>query len=113
MITASIFEAKTNLSHLVKQAQKGEVVTITSGRARPSRRLEAKKNTTRLRKSGLASLRRPDLSCQRNSLSRCRKTNYGSGMAAASEGPARHLHSYLGHTFSFVTKPRSSGDDCR
>jgi len=34
MITASIFEAKTNLSHLVKQAQKGEVVTITSGRSR-------------------------------------------------------------------------------
>jgi len=34
MITASIFEAKTNLSHLVKQAQKGEVVTITSGRAK-------------------------------------------------------------------------------
>jgi prevent-host-death family protein len=41
MITASIFEAKTNLSHLVKQAQKGEVVTITSGRARtPVARLE-------------------------------------------------------------------------
>ena len=42
MIKASIFEAKTNLSHLVKQAQKGEVVTITSGRARtPVARLEA------------------------------------------------------------------------
>jgi len=41
MITASIFEAKTNLSHLVKQAQKGEVVTITAGRARtPVARLE-------------------------------------------------------------------------
>ena len=42
MITASIFEAKTILSHLVKQAQKGEAVTITSGRARtPVARLEA------------------------------------------------------------------------
>jgi prevent-host-death family protein len=42
MITASIFEAKTNLSNLVKQAQKGEVVTITSGRAKtPVARLEA------------------------------------------------------------------------
>jgi prevent-host-death family protein len=42
MITASIFEAKTNLSQLVKQAQRGEVVTITSGRARtPVARLEA------------------------------------------------------------------------
>ncbi len=42
MIRASIFEAKTNLSHLVKQAQKGEVVTITSGRAKtPVARLEA------------------------------------------------------------------------
>lgn len=41
MITASIFEAKTNLSHLVKEVQKGEVVTITSGRSRtPVARLE-------------------------------------------------------------------------
>ena len=42
MITASMFEAKTNLSNLVKQAQRGEVVTITSGRAKtPVARLEA------------------------------------------------------------------------
>ena len=42
MIKASIFEAKTNLSQLVKQAQKGEVVLITSGRSRtPVARLEA------------------------------------------------------------------------
>ena len=34
MIKASIFEAKTNLSDLLKQAQKGELVTITSGRAK-------------------------------------------------------------------------------
>lgn len=41
MIKASIFEAKTNLSSLVKQAQKGEVVVITSGRAKtPVARLE-------------------------------------------------------------------------
>jgi antitoxin (DNA-binding transcriptional repressor) of toxin-antitoxin stability system len=42
MITATIFEAKTNFSSLVKQTQKGEVVTITSGRERtPVARLEA------------------------------------------------------------------------
>ena len=42
VITASIFEAKTNLSSLVKQAQKGEVVVITSGRNKtPVARLEA------------------------------------------------------------------------
>jgi prevent-host-death family protein len=42
MIKASIFEAKTNLSNLVKQAQRGEVVTITSGRGKtPVARLEA------------------------------------------------------------------------
>jgi antitoxin (DNA-binding transcriptional repressor) of toxin-antitoxin stability system len=42
MISATIFEAKTNLSSLVKQAQKGEVVTITSGREKtPVARLEA------------------------------------------------------------------------
>lgn len=42
MISASIFEAKTNLSNLLKHAQKGEVVTITSGRAKtPVARLEA------------------------------------------------------------------------
>jgi antitoxin (DNA-binding transcriptional repressor) of toxin-antitoxin stability system len=42
MINATIFEAKTNFSALVKQAQKGEAVTITSGRAKtPVARLEA------------------------------------------------------------------------
>lgn len=42
MITATIFEAKTNLSELVKKAQKGEVVIITSGRNRtPVARIEA------------------------------------------------------------------------
>jgi prevent-host-death family protein len=42
MITATIFEAKTNFSNLVKQTQKGEVVTITSGRERtPVARLSA------------------------------------------------------------------------
>lgn len=42
MISATIFEAKTNFSNLVKQARKGEVVTITSGREKtPVARLEA------------------------------------------------------------------------
>ena len=42
MISATIFEAKTNLSSLVKQAQEGEVVVITSGRNKtPVARLEA------------------------------------------------------------------------
>jgi len=42
VITASIFEAKTNLSNLLKLAEKGEVVIITSGRAKtPVARLEA------------------------------------------------------------------------
>lgn len=42
MITASIFEAKTNLSNLLKETQKGEVVIITSGRSRtPVARIEA------------------------------------------------------------------------
>jgi prevent-host-death family protein len=42
VITASIFEAKTNLSTLVKQAQKGESIVITSGRNKtPVARLEA------------------------------------------------------------------------
>jgi len=42
MIKASIFEAKTRLSHLVKQVLKGEAVVITSGRAKtPVARLEA------------------------------------------------------------------------
>ena len=42
MITATIFEAKTNLSELVKKAQKGEMVVITSGRDKtPVARLEA------------------------------------------------------------------------
>ncbi len=42
MITATIFEAKTNLSELVKKAQKGETVIITSGRDKtPVAKLEA------------------------------------------------------------------------
>jgi prevent-host-death family protein len=32
MITATIFEGKTNLSELLKKAQAGETVIITSGR---------------------------------------------------------------------------------
>lgn len=32
MITATIFEAKTNLSELINQAQKGTEVVITAGR---------------------------------------------------------------------------------
>lgn len=44
MIQATIFEAKTNLSSLVKQAQKGEVVVITAGRKKaPVARLVAVK----------------------------------------------------------------------
>lgn len=42
MTTATIFEAKTKLSELVKKAQNGEEVIITSGRAKtPVARLEA------------------------------------------------------------------------
>jgi prevent-host-death family protein len=42
MITATIFEAKTKLSELLKKAQAGETVIITSGRdKKPIARLEA------------------------------------------------------------------------
>jgi len=42
VITATIFEAKTNFSNLLKKAQRGEDVVITSGRAKtPVARLEA------------------------------------------------------------------------
>ncbi len=42
MISATIFEAKTNLSRLVRQAQGGEEVVITSGRTKkPIARLQA------------------------------------------------------------------------
>jgi prevent-host-death family protein len=42
MISATIFEAKANFSSLLKQAQSGEVVTITSGRNKtPVARLQA------------------------------------------------------------------------
>jgi antitoxin (DNA-binding transcriptional repressor) of toxin-antitoxin stability system len=41
MITATIFEAKTNLSELVKKACAGETVIITSGRKKtPVAKLE-------------------------------------------------------------------------
>lgn len=42
MITATIYEAKTNLSELVKKAQKGETIIITSGRDKtPVAKIEA------------------------------------------------------------------------
>ncbi len=42
MVIASIFEAKTNLSSLLKKALQGETVVITSGRDKtPIARLEA------------------------------------------------------------------------
>jgi antitoxin (DNA-binding transcriptional repressor) of toxin-antitoxin stability system len=41
-MTATIFEAKTNLSELIQRAQSGETVTITSGREkRPVAELKA------------------------------------------------------------------------
>jgi antitoxin (DNA-binding transcriptional repressor) of toxin-antitoxin stability system len=41
MTTATIFEAKTNLSALLKQVQKGKTVIITSGRKKtPVAKLE-------------------------------------------------------------------------
>jgi antitoxin (DNA-binding transcriptional repressor) of toxin-antitoxin stability system len=42
MVKATVYEAKTNLSTLVRKAQKGETVIITSGREKtPVARLEA------------------------------------------------------------------------
>lgn len=42
MIKATVYEAKTNLSELIKKAQKGETVIITSGRDKtPVAKLEA------------------------------------------------------------------------
>lgn len=42
MITATMFEAKTKLSELVKKAQAGETVILTSGRKKtPVARIEA------------------------------------------------------------------------
>lgn len=54
MISATIFEAKTNLSELVKKAHKGETVIITSGRSRtPVAQLEAIKAVPRKRLGAL------------------------------------------------------------
>ncbi len=42
MVTATIFEAKSNLSELLKKAQRGQTVIITSGREKvPVAKLEA------------------------------------------------------------------------
>jgi prevent-host-death family protein len=57
MITATIFEAKTHLSDLVKKAQKGETVVITSGRDKtPVARIEAIRP---VRKKRLGALKTP------------------------------------------------------
>jgi antitoxin (DNA-binding transcriptional repressor) of toxin-antitoxin stability system len=50
MVKATIFEAKTNLSALVKKAQKGETVIITSGRKKiPVAKLEPVKHVAKRR----------------------------------------------------------------
>jgi len=54
MIKATIFEAKTNLSELLKKAQAGETVIITSGRdKKPVAKLEAIHPTPKKRRGGL------------------------------------------------------------
>jgi antitoxin (DNA-binding transcriptional repressor) of toxin-antitoxin stability system len=54
VITATIFEAKTNLSELVKKACAGETVIITSGREKtPVARLEPIKPVVKKRLGGL------------------------------------------------------------
>lgn len=54
MISATIFEAKTNLSELVRRARNGETVVITSGRSRtPVAKLEAIKAIPRKRLGAL------------------------------------------------------------
>jgi antitoxin (DNA-binding transcriptional repressor) of toxin-antitoxin stability system len=54
MITATIFEAKTKLSELLKKAQAGETVIITSGREKkPIAKLEAIHPTPKQRIGGL------------------------------------------------------------
>ncbi len=54
MITATIFEAKTNLSELLKKAQAGETVIITTGRdKKPVAKLEAIHPTPKQRIGGL------------------------------------------------------------
>ena len=53
MATATIFEAKTNLSALLKKVQKGETVIITSGRSKvPVARLEPIKPAPAKRRLG-------------------------------------------------------------
>ncbi len=54
MIFATMFEAKTNLSELVKQVQAGETVVITSGREKtPVARLEPMEQPKPIQRLGL------------------------------------------------------------
>jgi antitoxin (DNA-binding transcriptional repressor) of toxin-antitoxin stability system len=54
MITATIFETRTKLSELLKKAQAGETVIITSGRdKKPIAKLEALHPTPKKRIGGL------------------------------------------------------------
>lgn len=54
MIRATIFEAKTNFSDLLRKAQKGQTVIITTGRSRtPVARLEAVQPVARKRLGAL------------------------------------------------------------
>ena len=105
MITATIYEANTNLSELVKRAQKGETVVITSGRSKtPVAKLEAIHPAAKKR---LGLLETPGFELTDAFFEPLPETNYGGGADKRNESSARHSRASLGHAGAGVLEQES------
>jgi prevent-host-death family protein len=103
MITATIFEAKTHLSELVKKAQKGETVVITTERAKtPVARIEAIKPS---RPKRLGILKTPGFKLTKAFWEPLPEEELKLWEGKVSEDSARHPRSPLGGARSRIPQP--------
>ncbi len=110
-MVAAIFEAKTNLSALVKKAQSGETVIITSGRNKtPVAKLEP---IVPVVKKRLGAMEIPGYEIPESFWDPSRKTSSGYGKLTAREGHSRHSHSHLSYHQSIPAQPCRSESHSR
>ena len=103
MITVCIFDAKTNLSNLMKKAQKGEIVISLRGETRRGRAVGSHPFGC---KGEDWSSRNTWICFTDASLSPSRKKSCASGMETASEDSSRHAHTHLGYSCCSILQPR-------
>lgn len=113
MVKATIFEAKTNLSELVKKAQNGETVIITSGRdKKPVAKLEAIKPIPkkRLGVMGDTRIRDPRLFLAASSRGRTVSLERRGRRRLLNESSARHPYPSVGDSLPTLLEQTRSGN---